>query len=302
MIALESKTIDYEKVLRSLLQKAVRRGDKILAETVFKRLYIIGNKSWLRQRLAVISAEECWPICSRLEPDALDYRQLLRFLLIITGSCKDKSAAGLGSLGYELSNGDKSVLTGSKEDKHIKIIAAGVERPESFWPWAKAQCINKEQNCLADNAKYFFNKGGLPWDRAFFVAATYLSITNIQVPIDGPLAPAKNLPLWAAFDKHTKDGRLILKKVSSLAKLNFDTVKILNFYYESCNTNCSKKSYWWEREVHWRLAKYNLNPEEASVLWEKVKPLFLGEVLPYSILLQNYLEGKFLQQSAMHLN
>lgn len=299
---LESKIIDYEKILRSLLQKAVRRGDKILAETAFKHLYIIGSKSWLRHRLAVISAEECWPICSRLEPDALDYRELLSFLLFITNSCKDKSAAGLGSLGYELSNGDKSVLTGSKEDRHIKIIAAGVERPEAFWPWAKAQCINKEQNCLADNVKYFFNKGGLPWDRAFFVAAMYLSITNIEVSTDGPLVPAKNLPLWAVFDKHTKDGRLILKKVASRARLNLDLVRVLNFYYESCNTNCSKKSYWWEREVHWRLAKYNLNPEEAYVLWKKVKPLFLGEVLPYSTLLQSYLEGEQFQQFNMQLD
>lgn len=284
--------INYDKALRSLMQKAVRRGDSDLVEIVFKYLYLTGSKIWLRHRVAVISAEECWPLCSSLEPNVLSYKQLLNLLLQITSSGKNKSAAGLGSLSYELSQGDKSVLNGSTDDIHIKIIAAGIERPSDYWSWAKTQCANDYQIAILNNTKYYHNKGGLPWDRAFFIAASYLSLQSTDKPNDLIDVCKIDLPIWAAFDKHTKEGRTILKKISNITGIQFEIIQYINFYSESCKTNISKQSYWWDREMLWRLSNYNLNAEKAYKLWDQIKPLYLKHVLPYSNLLECYLNKK----------
>ena len=47
---------------RSLLQKAVRRGESDLVVKVVDHLYEIGDIRWLKQRVGVIIAEECWPL------------------------------------------------------------------------------------------------------------------------------------------------------------------------------------------------------------------------------------------------
>ena len=46
---------------RSLVQKAVRRGNSLLVEKVASHLYAIEDHAWLRQRVVVITYEECWP-------------------------------------------------------------------------------------------------------------------------------------------------------------------------------------------------------------------------------------------------
>jgi hypothetical protein len=52
---------------RSLLQKAVRRGESDLVVKVVDHLYEIGDIRWLKQRVGVIIAEECWPLMGKWE-------------------------------------------------------------------------------------------------------------------------------------------------------------------------------------------------------------------------------------------
>lgn len=47
---------------RSLLQKAVRRGEPTLVAKVVAPLYEIGDIRWLRQPVGMIIAEACWPL------------------------------------------------------------------------------------------------------------------------------------------------------------------------------------------------------------------------------------------------
>ena len=53
---------------RSLLQKAVRRGNTELVYTTSTLLESLGTreKNWFRTRTAIITLEECWPLGAEL--------------------------------------------------------------------------------------------------------------------------------------------------------------------------------------------------------------------------------------------
>ncbi|MBW2585113.1 MAG: hypothetical protein JRE36_16545, partial [Deltaproteobacteria bacterium] len=59
---------DIEARYRSLLQKAVRRGDADLVHTTSALLASLSpkEKNWYRTRTAIITFEECWPLGSEL--------------------------------------------------------------------------------------------------------------------------------------------------------------------------------------------------------------------------------------------
>jgi hypothetical protein len=52
--------------LRSLLQKAVRRGHSAVVQNTARRLDAARDRTWLRSRAVVITFEECWPLAQQL--------------------------------------------------------------------------------------------------------------------------------------------------------------------------------------------------------------------------------------------
>src|SRR5438067_1153890 len=91
--------------LRSLLQKAARRGAVAVAEQSARCLDAMGDKTWLRSRAVVITFEESWPCASTL---ALDRTPVSKrdALLVVAKIVKQKDAAGLGALSHALSEKD----------------------------------------------------------------------------------------------------------------------------------------------------------------------------------------------------
>ena len=86
---------------RSLIQKAVRRGNRTLVAKVVDHLYEINDIKWLKQRVGVIIVEECWPLIAEWElPKKLEEQQAaIRDVLSRAAVCaKFKDATGLGSL------------------------------------------------------------------------------------------------------------------------------------------------------------------------------------------------------------
>src|SRR5438105_12776025 len=91
---------ETHQACRSLLQKAVRRGNQSLAYKVAHHLCDIGDINWLKTRTFVIVFEECWPSgASQCVPTNFD--NLLDMLLNVAQAVKRKDAAGLGSLAFE---------------------------------------------------------------------------------------------------------------------------------------------------------------------------------------------------------
>jgi hypothetical protein len=230
---------------------------------------------WLRKRLAVVTFEECWTYGLEVSYEN-DEETVIKHYLKIAGAVKNKDAAGLGSLGYSLSQGDKSVFFGDKDDKAIKIIAEAIRRPNDFWEWVRKHSLSEAQKELVQKADKGFRKAGWPWDRAFAQAAAYLAISS-HIPETNYTQQCAigEFPFWVGIDKHTREGKLAIREAAKQMGVNANKALWLAFYFESAVCNALDYSSWWQKEVTWRMKKLQFSMEEAKETWEKIKPIVI---------------------------
>lgn len=264
---------DTDQISRSLLQKAVRRGDVQVTQLVIKHIIQNNDFDWLRKRLAVVTFEECWIYGSQVSYEK-DEKIITFHYSNIAQSVKNKDAAGLGSLAYALSQGDTSVLSDSYEDKAIKIIAEAIKRPKDFWEWIKKQKVNERQERIVESADKGFRKAGWPWDRAFAQSAAYLSVTT-EIPqlTISQVNKNDNFPFWVGIDKHTAQGKAAIRQAAKQIEFNANKALWLAFYFESAKCNVLQESLWWQKEVSWRMKKLELSLESGKLIWEKLQPI-----------------------------
>lgn len=267
---------DTHQACRSLIQKAVRRGNSTLVAKVVDHLYEIEDVKWLKQRIGVIIAEECWPLLEEWElpntPEAT-----IDLLSRVACSVKFKDAAGLGCLAYALSEGDTSVLSGSDEDDYIRGIGDAIKDPNRYWKWVISKCSNDREAVLIKRAEKVYRKGGWPWDKALTQAAAYLAVTDgIPKPqkVDRSNTEEK-FPFWVALDKHTPQGKTALREVANQTRIPWRQLNWASFYFESAIVNNLAPSRWWKKEREWRLGKAALSVHEAKSVWVEAKPLFV---------------------------
>lgn len=283
---------------RSLLQKAVRRGDVELTIKVANHLKAVGDTRWLQMRTAVIVVEECWPLSVELNhssPPSQEHEALVR----TAKATKVKDAAGLGSLGYALSQGDQSVLAGGEADRHIKIIASAISRPHDFWAWVSSQCFQAQHQAVVEAAQKAYRRGGWPWDRAFMQAAAYLAVTEGVPSVQPASAVRRRFPFWVALDKHTPEGKKILSAVAKEVKVPFRHVVWTSFYFESATNNGDAPSPWWEREIEWRFRRVGLSYTEAERIWKRLKPIISHELETAANQLQAHVNGVVYEQNQL---
>lgn len=263
---------ETDQVIRSFLQKAIRRGNDELAKQAIAYILKIDEFQWMRKRLAVMTFEECWHYGLTVAFDN-DEHIITKHYLELAKTVKNKNAAGLGSLAYALSQGDDSVYQKDSGDKAIKIVSEAVKRPKEFWIWAHKQNLSTKQRTLVENADKGFRKAGWPWDRAFTQAAAYLAITD-NIPEISYLnsTPAPTFPLWIGIDKHTKEGKIAIRKAAKRNGFNANKALWLAFYFESAKCNKIENSPWWTREIKWRMAKLQLDLEQGKEIWDELRP------------------------------
>lgn len=251
----------------------MRRGYASLARGVARDLEQQGDKAWLRQRVPVITFEECWPLGSSLKfPMKLPDR--IACLCRVARATKAKDAAGLGSLAYAYAEDDSSIQAEPGIDQQaLRFIANAIENPEQFWAWAEPQCTEEIQTQIVNTARQAHRKGGWPWDRAFMLAAAYLAVTEPIPEIDiFPDDPPDEFPFWIALDKHTPHGKGAIRQVAQEFKVSANQLMWASFYCESARTNQCIDSPWWHAERRWRLGKAGLTVDRALSLWGKVRP------------------------------
>jgi hypothetical protein len=278
-----------EKRLRSLLQKAVRRGNVDLVLTASAFIESLGSKdrNWYRIRTAIITFEECWPLGTELIFNK-KFHSKVAALIRVTRSVKARDATGLGFLAYALSQRDTSVLDDTSDDKAIKVVANAIRRPDDFWQWIGWQKTTVNQKILTENA-FRFKKAGLPHDKAVIQAAAYLTVSGDLPPIkDGPPSDPK-FPYWVAFDRHTVEGRRALRDIARDLHISLPQLEWTFFYFEGALTNGEIPSKWWERYCHWHFQKIDLPTEEAHLLWEPAKVQVVETLAHESRQLQNEL-------------
>ena len=259
---------------RSLLQKAVRRGNTELIYTISAWIQGLNvrEKNWFRNRTAIIIFEECWPLAQDLIFNR-QFHSKVAVLIKAGRAIKNRDAAGLGYLAYQLYYGDTSVLSDTPDDRHIKIVSNAISRPDDFWNWVEKMLPETDGGPLCTNA-YKFKSVGRPIDRAVISAAAYLSLNANPRVAKAPLSVGSNtpFPFWVALDRHTPQGRRVLKDVARDLHIDLKQLEWSLFYFEGCVTNDEVISHWWDRHCRWQFKKLGLPHDEAHLLWEPAKP------------------------------
>ncbi|MGD2184873.1 MAG: hypothetical protein PVI71_02045 [Desulfobacterales bacterium] len=270
-IAMTISRSKTEKRYRSLLQKAVRRGNVDLVLTASALVESLGSKdrNWYRIRTALITFEECWPLGTELIFNK-KFHSKVAALIRIARCVKARDATGLGYLAFAYSAGDTSVLDGSAGDKAIRIVANAIQRPDDFWQWIGWQKTSTRQKILIDNATRF-KKSGLPHDKAVIQAAAYMTVTGDLPQIKQGQPSEPKFPYWVAFDHHTMEGRRALRDIARDLHISLPQLEWTFFYFEGALTNGEIPSKWWDRYCHWHFQKIDLPAEEAHLLWEPAK-------------------------------
>ena len=285
MTIIDKPGADIDARFRSLLQKAVRRGNIELVYTISAMLESFGarEKHWFTNRTAVITFEECWPLGTDLVFNKR-FHSKVAALVKTAGSVKTRDATGLGFLSYRLSEGDRSVLEGTPDDRHIKIVANAVRRPDDFWNWLDGHDTTREKRLLIQNAMQHRNAGRPP-DNAAIQAAAYMAASGELPELGAALSRERSFPYWTALDMHTPQGKRVLTDVARDLHIPLKQVEWTMFYFEGTATNESAPAKWWERHCRWQFRKIGIAPEEAHLIWEPIKPQVLAALADESRLL-----------------
>ena len=278
-----------EKKHRSLLQKAVRRGNVDLVLTVSALLESLGSKerNWYRIQTAIIAFEECWPLATELLFNK-KFHSKVAALIRIANCLKARDATGLGYLAYAYAQGDTSVLDDTADDKVIRIVANAIQRPDDFWQWIAWQKTSPRQKILIDNATRF-RKTGLPHDKAVIQAGAYLAVTGDLPQIKAGHPLDSKFPYWIAFDHHTIEGQRALRDIARDLHISLQQLEWTFFYFEGALTSGEISSVWWDRYCHWQFQKVGLPAGEAHLLWKPAKVQVMETLAQESRQMQNEL-------------
>ena len=258
--------------VRSLLQKAARRGYTQIVELAMARLDASGDKTWLRSRAIVITFEECWPLAASLSVDR-ELSSKRNALLSVTKAAKEKDAAGLGALAHAYQEGDQSMLD-SVPDRHmLKIVSEALQRPKAFFEWVLSQAKAQRTTDVIKSAQRYLAAATWQWDKACILAGALLA-TISDVPTIAPAdTPLGEFPYWVALDKHTPEGKVALAEVAKQVNSSYRRLIWASFYCESASVNRLLPSPWWDTERMWRLRRAGLSSDAAEELWSRARPL-----------------------------
>src|SRR3954464_12380419 len=140
--------------VRSLLQKAARRGAVEVVDHAISRLDASGDGTWLRSRSVVITFEECWPLAAALLIDR-ELSTKRGALLKVTKAAKQKDAAGLGALAYAYGEGDHSMLDCVPDGLTLRLVSEALKRPKEFFEWALLQSKDNQTTSLIKSAERY---------------------------------------------------------------------------------------------------------------------------------------------------
>jgi hypothetical protein len=281
---------DTDQLARSLLQKAIRRGNIEVATATFWHLAKTKEEfRWVRSRLAVLTFEEAWPYGLKVSFGRSE-SEILGHLIALCSIKKNKDAAGLGSLAYAFAEGDSTVLRDDDQDWYIRVVAKALKDKDKFRAWAQAESSNvsPEQAMLVANAIEGSKKAGWPWDKAFTYAAALFALKTPVPALDQITTNAHDkFPFWVAIDKHTQQGKETIRLAASQLNIPANTALWLSFYYESATCSDLTESPWWEREKLWRLSKLGIDETEASHKWSQLRPLIREHLAKEAIALES---------------
>lgn len=269
---LKAPKASTDQRVRSLLQKAARRGYSQVVELALARLDASGDKTWLRSRAVVITFEECWPLAGSLSID----RQLSskrNALLSVAKAAKQKDAAGLGALGHAYQEGDQSMLDCVPDRYQLRIVSQAIQRPGGFFEWVLSQSRTQRSTDVIRSSERYLAAATWPWDKASILAGALLATIGDIPTMESAERPREEFPYWVALDKHTPEGKIVLTEVAKEVNSSYRRLIWASFYCESARVNRLLPSPWWDAEKTWRLRRAGLSSDAAEELWSRARPL-----------------------------
>lgn len=280
--------------VRSLLQKAARRGYEKTVGYALKRLDLSGDRAWVRSRCVVITFEECWPLASQLVVDR-DLSSRRTALLSVSRAAKNKDAAGLGALAYAYGEGDRTMLDCVPDQYLLKLVSEALKRPREFFQWVTGQSKTKESTNVIVNAQRYLPVATWQWDKACILAGALLATLHNVEAVAGETT-AEEFPYWVALDRHTPEGKEALGEVAKQLNEPYRQLIWASFYFESACVNRLLPSVWWEAEKNWRLRRAGLSANAAGNLWLRARPLIQQRLEGNAASLKDFVETPQPQQ------
>jgi hypothetical protein len=266
---------------RSLLQKAVRRGNLQAAIAIAEHLVDknVGDGAWLNQRAAIMAFEECpqaWGQMVLAENESTGQvkwsrPQAIDLIVKVAAGAKWKQATGLGTLAYFAHKDPRTIDSHDGAlTPHIVEVVRRIDLLEKGASLASlAPSGGAGQIQLAANT--FATRQAWPWDKAFMISASYLAEHGWgpnYVAADTEL----ECPVWVGLDRHTELGKLAITAVAESNGIHRKIVEWTGFYFESAVLNSEAPDRcgdidWWYEEKAWRLGLLGVSPAEGSQLW-----------------------------------
>ena len=263
--------------LRSLLQKAVRRGFPRVVECAARRLSAMGDGTWLRSRTAILCFEECWPFAEHLALDT-SLHSKVSSLAQIASMSKQKDAAGLGALAFAHHEGDRSMLDLVPDAATLRFVSGGLGRPERFLESALTARNSEKRYKIVGAAHQYLRSATWGSDRATILAAGFLASRAEVTECVPAITFTSEFPYWVTFDRHTERGKGVLRDLGLEFRVSYRQLLWTEFYFESAKVNSLFESPWWHAEKKWRLRREGLSLEVAAALWEKMQPILIDRL------------------------
>jgi hypothetical protein len=234
-----------------------------MVNSVLQYFLQTGQDKWLRNRLPVITAEECWPYLSNPTHN----------YITLTTAIKNKDAAGLGSVALAYKN--KSYYVPS--DPETMEVAELLERPNYFFENTRNYKLDYPQHVFMEKAKEAYRKSSHEGDKATALAAAYL-VAKHPMPevsyVAQPTQPTQpEFPIWIAFDKHTTLGGDAIVEAARSIGVDASEALCIAFYIEGSKCSNLAPSPWWELYLKCRYFAHNISPEEAQNKWDRLVPV-----------------------------
>ena len=276
--------------VRSLLQKAARRGFGHVVERTIVHLEQTGDQAWLRSRAVVITFEECWPLAVSLAITSGPSSKRSA-LSSVSKAAKQKDAAGLGALAYAYHEGDRSMLDCVPDPDLLEVVSEGLGRPPQFFDWLREKAKSEASRDVIGAAQQYLPAASWPWDKACILGAALLSTAGEVPEVEPAEVEKEEFPYWVALDKHTPQGKDALNETARQVDASYRQLIWASFYCESAVVNRLLPSPWWEAEKTWRLRRAGLTVASAQTLWSRASGLIRDHLSSEAAALQALIDN-----------
>lgn len=256
------------QLLRSLIQKAIRRNNTEMVEKVFDFLWQdSAQRQWLKSRIYVLTLEDCWRFFPYVKPPE-SKEDLKKQYVALSKVKKYKEVCGLGAVAYRLqdhTNYDhffQTLDTKYQVTSHEEYLRIYNEVKSHFLDGYEGLGLGFREQPLIENFILTSQKKVfLEWDKVFVAAFAYYLYHYKPKPTkfnDLVTQDTLDFYLGLALDKHSKFGRGKISDFIFGQGISFKQFGMMLFYEEGAQIVGDQDPFWqFEKLFMYKTEKVN---------------------------------------------